>query len=74
MPCPVYAQLLSEKPKKHPRKTVMRPGYSYKPERKFQKSPLAEQSFGMYNIRIHLIVFELCVSGKKKKKNKDKQN
>ena len=31
---------------------------------------IAEQSFGMYNIRIHHVVFELCVT----KKKEDGQN
>ena len=33
-----------------------------------------EQSFGMYNFRIHCILFELCLSEKKKKKEERKMN
>ena len=36
--------------------------------------PVAEQWFGMYNIRIHHIVFELCLSEKKRKKERNNTN
>ena len=44
-----------------------------------EQSPLAEQSFGMFNIVTHRIVFELCLMKKeeeerRKKKKEDEQN
>ena len=39
-----------------------------------QTSPVAEQSFGMYNNGIHPVVFDLCLTEKKEEKEKDEQN
>ena len=36
------------------------------------RSPLAEQLFGMYNICLHHILFELCVTEKYNQKEKEK--
>ena len=74
MPCPAYTQTLHEKSKKCPNETVLHYGDSFEAVAHTQlrtsrnDSPLAEQSFGVSNIHIHRIVFELCVEKKKERK------
>ena len=40
------------------------------PQTRKGRCSVAEKSFGMYNICIHRIVFELCVTEERKKMNK----
>ena len=40
------------------------------PQTRKGKYPVIEQSFGMYNIYVHCIVFELCVTEKERRRKK----
>ena len=43
------------------------------PQTRKGRCPVAEQSFGMWNIRIHTVVFELSLSAKEERKKERKR-